>query len=112
MKILIAGAGIADLTLGALLRQKGITPLLVDRAADFSASGYMLGLFPMGNRVLHGLRAFDAFLAKSEAMDTYTLCNGHGEPMQVFDIAGALGKFGVTRPRALRSRRWRRRTGR
>jgi 2-polyprenyl-6-methoxyphenol hydroxylase-like FAD-dependent oxidoreductase len=97
MRVLIAGAGIAGLTLSALLRQKGIRPQLVDRAPDFNAAGYMLALFPMGNRVLHGLGAFDAFLARSEPMDIYTMCNGHGEPMQTFDIAGALGKFGVTR---------------
>jgi hypothetical protein len=30
-------------------------------------------------------------------MDIYTMCNGHGEAMQTFDIAGALGRFGVTR---------------
>ncbi len=97
MRVLIVGAGIAGLTLSALLRQKGIKPQLVDRAANFEAAGYMLALFPMGNRVLHGLGAFDAFLAKSEPMDIYTMCNGHGEAMQTFDIAAALGKFGVTR---------------
>jgi 2-polyprenyl-6-methoxyphenol hydroxylase-like FAD-dependent oxidoreductase len=97
MKVLIVGAGIAGLTLSALLRQKGIKPLVVDRAPDFAEAGYMLGLFPMGNRVLHGMGAFDAFLAKSEPMDTYAMCNGHGETVQVFDIATALGKFGVTR---------------
>ena len=97
MRILIVGAGIAGLTLSALLRQKGIKPLLVDRAPDFAQSGYMLGLFPMGNRVLHGLGAFDAFVRRSEPMDTYAMCNGHGETMQTFDIASALGKFGVTR---------------
>jgi 2-polyprenyl-6-methoxyphenol hydroxylase-like FAD-dependent oxidoreductase len=83
--------------LSALLRQKGIRAQLVDGAADFNAAGYMLALFPMGNRVLHGLGAFDAFLARSEPMDTYTMRNGHGEAMQTFDIAGALGRFGVTR---------------
>lgn len=97
MRVLIVGAGIAGLTLSALLRQKGIKPQLVDRAPDFNAAGYMLALFPMGNRVLHGLGAFDAFLARSEPMDIYTMCNGHGEAMQTFDIAAALGKFGVTR---------------
>ena len=97
MRVLIVGAGIAGLTLSALLSQRGIRPQLVDRAPDFNAAGYMLALFPMGNRVLHGLRAFDSFLATSEPMDIYTMCNGHGEPMQTFDIAGALAKFGVTR---------------
>jgi len=102
MRVLIVGAGIAGLTLSALLRQKGITPQIVDRASDFAQAGYMLGLFPMGNRVLHGLGAFDAFVRRSEPMDTYALCNGHGETMQTFDIASALGKFGATRqlPRA------------
>jgi FAD-dependent urate hydroxylase len=97
MRILIVGAGIAGLTLAALLQQKGRKATLVDRAPDFTEAGYMLGLFPMGNRILHGLGAFDAFLAKSEPMDIYTMCNGHGEAMQTFDIAGALGRFGVTR---------------
>jgi 2-polyprenyl-6-methoxyphenol hydroxylase-like FAD-dependent oxidoreductase len=97
MRVLIVGAGIAGLTLSALLSQRGIRPQLVDRALDFNAAGYMLALFPMGNRVLHGLRAFDSFLARSEPMDVYTMCNGHGEPMQTFDIAAALGRFGVTR---------------
>jgi 2-polyprenyl-6-methoxyphenol hydroxylase-like FAD-dependent oxidoreductase len=97
MRVLIAAAGIAGLTLSALLRQKSIKPQIVDRASDFSQAGYMLGLFPMGNRVLHWLGAFDAFVRRSEPMDTYALCNGHGETMQTFDLASALGKFGVTR---------------
>lgn len=97
MRILIVGAGISGLALAALLRQRGLRPLVVDRSADFGEAGYMLGLFPMGNRVLHGLGAFGTFLDRSEAMDTYVMCNGHGQPMQSFDIAGALGRFGVTR---------------
>ena len=36
MRVLIAGAGIAGLTLSALLRQKGIKPQIVDRASDFA----------------------------------------------------------------------------
>jgi 2-polyprenyl-6-methoxyphenol hydroxylase-like FAD-dependent oxidoreductase len=79
--------------LSALLRQKGIKPQIVDRASDFAQAGYMLGLFPMGNRVLHGLGAFDAFVRRSEPMDTYALCNGHGETMQTFDIASALASL-------------------
>ena len=43
MRVLIVGAGIAGLTLSALLRQKGIKPQIVDRASDFAQAGYMLG---------------------------------------------------------------------
>jgi 2-polyprenyl-6-methoxyphenol hydroxylase-like FAD-dependent oxidoreductase len=97
MRILIVGAGIAGLTLAALLRQKGLQPQIVDRAPDFSHQGYMLALYPLGNRVLHGLGAFDDFVQRSEPMDTYTLCNGHGEKVQTFDLARAIGRFGVIR---------------
>src|SRR4030081_1716361 len=65
MTVLIVRAGIAGLTLSALLRQKGIKPQIVDRASDFAQAGYMLGLFPMGNRVLHGLGARDSSRASS-----------------------------------------------
>ncbi len=97
MRILIVGAGIAGLTLAALLRQRGLRPQIVDRASDFSYQGYMLALYPLGNRVLHGLGAFDAFVGRSEPMDTYTLCNGHGERVQTFDLAKVIGRFGVIR---------------
>ncbi len=99
MRVLIAGAGIAGLTLSALLRQKGIKPQIVDRASDFAQAGYMLGLFPMGNRVLHGLGAFEAFVRRSEPMDTYAMCNGHGETMP------AVARRPARDPPRLRARR-------
>jgi FAD-dependent urate hydroxylase len=115
MRVLIVGAGIAGLTLSAPLRQKGIRARLVDRAADFNTAGYMLALFPMGNRVLHGL---DAFLDASEPMQT--CCRGlpllqilrdaaadvpldmgvhvtrlaeHGDEVEVFAEPRSLGRF-------------------
>jgi 2-polyprenyl-6-methoxyphenol hydroxylase-like FAD-dependent oxidoreductase len=97
MRILIVGAGVAGLTLAALLRQKGLTPTIVERASTIADRGYMLGLFPMGNRVLHGLGAFDAFMRRSDAMDTYAICNGHGDTVQKFDLAAVIRKFGVIR---------------
>ena len=55
MRVLIAGSGMAGLTLAGLLRQRGIAPDIIDRAPDFDHAGYVLGLYPLGNRVLHGL---------------------------------------------------------
>jgi 2-polyprenyl-6-methoxyphenol hydroxylase-like FAD-dependent oxidoreductase len=48
MRVLIAGAGIAGLTLSALLRQKGIKPQIVDRASDFAQAGYKIGVIAAG----------------------------------------------------------------
>ena len=55
MRILIVGAGIGGLTLAALLRRWGVQPDIIDRAPSFDHAGYMLGLYPLGSRVLHGL---------------------------------------------------------
>jgi 2-polyprenyl-6-methoxyphenol hydroxylase-like FAD-dependent oxidoreductase len=37
----------------------------------------------------------DHFVRRSEPVDTYTLCNGRGESVQTFDLAKAIGGFGV-----------------
>jgi FAD-dependent urate hydroxylase len=48
MRVLIVGAGIAGLTLSALLRQKGIKPQIVDRASGFAQAGYKIGVIAAG----------------------------------------------------------------
>jgi len=51
MRIVIIGTGVAGLTLAALLRQRGITPVLVERSEHIAAGGNMLGLDPIWGRV-------------------------------------------------------------
>lgn len=96
MKVLIAGAGIGGLALAALLRQRGITAEIYERAENFDHSGYMLGLYPVGSRVLHGLGLMEAFRETSERMETYTIHNGHGEAINTYHIGEALDRFGTT----------------
>jgi FAD-dependent urate hydroxylase len=91
MQIVIAGAGIGGLTLAALLQRRGLKPVIVDRAPDFSHAGYMLGLYPIGNRVLHGLGLFDRFVAESAPMATYCVYNGHCQLVHEYDL-GAIGQ--------------------
>ena len=71
MRVLIAGAGIGAMTLAALLRHGPADVTLVERAADFDHAGYMLGLWPMGYRVLHGLSLFDQFRKESIPANRY-----------------------------------------
>ena len=97
MRILIAGAGIGGLTLAALLRQRGITADIIDRAPSFDHAGYVLGLYPLGNRVLYGLSAFRAFASASESMDTYVVGAGNGREINRFDFKPLIEKYGAFR---------------
>ncbi len=66
MRILIAGGGIAGLTLAALLRQRGMAPDIVEATPTHDHQSYVLGLYPFGARVLHGLGVHRSFTAVSE----------------------------------------------
>ncbi|MBY0320689.1 MAG: FAD-dependent monooxygenase [Reyranella sp.] len=96
MKIIIAGAGIGGMALAALLRRRGVTAQIYERAANFDHSGYMLGLYPIGARVLHGLGLMEDFLAASERMETYTVCNGHGQVIHTYELGRMLDGFGYS----------------
>lgn len=97
MRILIVGAGIGGLTLAALLRQRGMDPDLIDRAPSFDHAGYMIGLYPLGSRVLHGLGSFRAFEAASEPVDHYTMATGTGEVINQYDLGSLTDRFGPIR---------------
>ncbi|MGE0652280.1 MAG: FAD-dependent oxidoreductase [Alphaproteobacteria bacterium] len=96
MKIAIAGAGIGGMALAALLRQRGVTPEVYERAPNFDNSGYMLGLYPVGARVLHGLDLIEGFLSTSERMETYTVRNGHGQEIHTYALGSMLDSFGYS----------------
>jgi len=96
MKIIIAGGGIGGMALAALLQQRGIVAEIYERAPNFDHSGYMLGLYPVGSRVLHGLGLMEEFLRVAQPMETYTICNGHGEAIHTYDLGAALNRFGYT----------------
>jgi len=97
MRVLIVGAGIGGLTLAALLRRWNVEPDLIDRAPNFDHAGYMLGLYPLGSRILHGLGAFDAFVAASEPMDYYAVANGKGEVINRYELGVVTDRFGPIR---------------
>lgn len=96
MKIIISGAGIGGLALAALLRQRGVEAELFERAPNFDHSGYMLGLYPVGARVLHGLGLMDDFLAASVPFVGYTVCNGHGQEIHSYRLDAMMEQFGYS----------------
>jgi 2-polyprenyl-6-methoxyphenol hydroxylase-like FAD-dependent oxidoreductase len=96
MKILIVGAGIGGMALAALLRQRGIQVSLIERKRSLAEAGYMLTLYPMGSRVLHGLGIFDAFVKRSSEFRYYEVSNGHGEVLHRFDLTSLGESVGYT----------------
>ncbi|HEX7328761.1 MAG TPA: FAD-dependent monooxygenase [Casimicrobiaceae bacterium] len=106
MKILISGAGIAGMTLAALLAHRGMRVTLVERAHGLDHAGYMLGLWPMGYRVLHGLGLYEPFAAECIPANHYEVCDDHGEQVRNWSMASIATRFGpilsCTRPQLVR----------
>jgi 2-polyprenyl-6-methoxyphenol hydroxylase-like FAD-dependent oxidoreductase len=77
MRILIVGGGIAGLTLAALLRQRGFHPRVIEKRAAGPA-GYVIGLWPLGSRVLKGLGLYEAFGRESAVLKRFQIVDGGG----------------------------------
>ncbi|MGH7295286.1 MAG: FAD-dependent monooxygenase, partial [Polyangiaceae bacterium] len=103
MRILIVGAGVAGMTLAALLHQRGERPTVVERAPGFDHAGYMISLYTLGSRVLHGLGLFERFRGESVAMERYEALDARGRALQAYDMAPVNARFGpvlgTSRPR-------------
>lgn len=96
MNILIVGAGIGGLGLAALLKQRGIGCEVVEKSPNLEHAGYVLTLYPMGNRVLHGLGKFGEFVERSSPFNNYEVHNGHGDLLHRFDVSKISAEFGYT----------------
>ena len=97
MRILIVGGGVAGLTLAALLHQRGVAPTVVEKVEAYSGAGYVLSLYPLGNRVLHGLGLFRQFEEASVQLAKYIVHNSKGQRLKAFDVAAWLGPYGQAR---------------
>lgn len=87
MHTLIVGAGIAGLTLAAKLRQQGRSPVLIEKAPQYTDIGYGIGLYPLGSCVLHGLGAYEKLLTRSIEPRRYEIAAGTGEILQRLDLS-------------------------
>jgi len=94
-RTLIIGAGVAGLTLAALLRQRGEDPVVIERESALTHTGYMLGLYPMGSRVLHGLGLFPQFLEHSVSMRHYNIGNGQGQIIREYSLEAVAQRYGA-----------------
>ncbi|GAB4169478.1 MAG: FAD-dependent monooxygenase [Terrimicrobiaceae bacterium] len=86
MRILIVGAGVGGLALAALLRQRGVDCMVVERSQHLGAPGHVISLYPAGSRILHGLHGFEAFQEVSEPLDAYEIFGANDELLHHFDM--------------------------
>ena len=98
MDVLIAGGGIAGLTLAAMLGPRGHQVTLVDpgHGADTGVAddGYALALWPNGTRVLHAVGVHDRLVERSLPMRRYTARAGSGAELITSPLPPGIARHG------------------
>lgn len=94
LRVLISGAGIAGLTLAALLRTQGLHPVLVERMSHMTHPGYMLALLPTVDAALNDLGVHDEYLAQSTPLARYAFRSRRGRRLRSDDIGALMSLHG------------------
>jgi 2-polyprenyl-6-methoxyphenol hydroxylase-like FAD-dependent oxidoreductase len=93
-RILIAGGGIAGLTLAAALQRRGIEPVLVERSTAWEAVGAGIAVQPNGMRALRALGIDTAVERAGAVLRRLLFCNHRGEVLCEIDLEGLWGDVG------------------
>lgn len=94
MRILIAGGGVAGLTLCGLLERRGFSPLVVEKAPEFGRVGYVIVIWPSGSRILKGLGLYENLEEVGCAFTSYNISNSRGEIINRYTIDPVAEKYG------------------
>lgn len=84
MRILIVGAGIAGLTLGALLKRRGLYPEIIEKAPVWKDIGFSIAIWNNGRRVLEELKVEKEFDKKGYVVPAYYLTDGYGKTIKKY----------------------------
>ena len=103
MRILIVGAGVAGLTLAAMLQQKGIQPDIVEDAPEFGHLGYVIILMQAGSRILKGLGVHQDLYEHGVAVSNYDIADTDGNVLRSHTVGDSYASvfgdsFSIYRP--------------
>ena len=93
-RILIAGGGMAGLTLAAALQRRGIEPVLVERNTAWEAVGAGIAVQPNGMRALRALGIDTAVERAGAVLRRLLFCNHRGEVLCEIDLEVLWGDVG------------------
>lgn len=94
LRILIVGAGVAGVTLAALLRKQGLHPVVIERMRTMAHPGYMLALMPTVDPIFADLGIRNEYLAHSTPMSRYAFHSHRGKPLRNDDLGALLSAHG------------------
>lgn len=88
IKILIVGAGVAGLSLANLLKKQGAGFQIIEKVPleNFNKTGYMLGILPLGGRVITEMDLADEYNSQSIEMANYEIHKENGELIKAFNL--------------------------
>lgn len=97
--ILIVGAGIAGLTFANLIRRRGANFKIIEKENKdaFNKSGYMLGILPLGGRVMTELDLREAYFNRSIEMSDYEIHQENGTLNKAFSLDFINSQYGSYR---------------
>jgi len=78
--VLISGGGIAGLTLGILLKEAGVEPLVIEREPHLRAEGYMMDFFGSGWDVAERMGLVPQLRAIHYPIDALEFADDQGKP--------------------------------
>lgn len=95
MKVVVAGGGIAGLTIAGLLSRTGAHEVVVlEHAREYGEAGYGIGLYPLGAAAFNALGASEELQRRSKPLTTYTMHGPDGAVLQSVDLTELLRDFG------------------
>jgi len=94
MKILIVGAGISGLTLGAFLEDSSVEFEIIEKASDWNHQGFLIGIWENGRAILEKLGLAPIFDASGSAVQKYSIRNGKGSLLRNYDLSSFYVNYG------------------